>query len=258
LYQRAAANGGALGPLWHVGEGLTLFVGPLDRNAGHQHGAPAYLAGLHGPFGLRVRDGGWLTCRTAVIPAGVPHELDIGGDPLSVLYVEPGTAGVHALLPMVRGAEEVDGAVVGDGGEIAPFRALHEDSAATLWAGSALADLLAFTGRRATRTMDRRVARAIAILLRSGDDPVPVPQLAQAVGLSPSRFQHLFTREVGVPFRRYRAWLRMRRAIGSIVEGGSFTASAHAAGFCDQAHFNHDFRRTFGAAPSRSLVGTRK
>jgi AraC-like DNA-binding protein len=63
----------------------------------------------------------------------------------------------------------------------------------------------------------------------------------------------VFAEHVGVPFRRYRAWHRLRAAIREIVEGSNFTTAAHAAGFADQAHFAHDFRRTFGAPASRSL-----
>lgn len=258
MYKRAAADDGGLGPLWHVGAGVTLFAGPLDYNASHQHGAPVYLAGLHGPFGLRVRGGVWLTCRTAVVPAGVPHELDVGGDPIAVLYAEPDAGGVAALLPLARGTREAEGALIGDAGEVSPFRALYEDGSAPRWAGEALHDLLASSGRQAARTMDGRVSRAIAGMSLGGDDLVPVARLADAVGLSASRFQHLFTREMGVPFRRYRAWARMRAAVREVAGGNDFTTSAHAAGFCDQAHFNHDFRRTFGAPPSRSLVGVRK
>lgn len=258
MYKRAAADGGGLGPLWTVGAGLTLFAGPLDYNASHQHGAPVYLAGLHGPFGLRVRGGAWLTCRTAVVPAGVPHELDVGGDPIAVLYAEPDIGGLNALLPLARGTREADGVLIGDAGEIWPLRALYEDASATQWAGEALQDLLAFSGRRATQSVDQRVSRALAGMLRCDGDLAPVAQVAGAVGLSASRFQHLFTREVGVPFRRYRAWLRMRVAVREIASGSNFTTSAHTAGFCDQAHFNHDFRWTFGAPPSRSLAGVRR
>jgi AraC-like DNA-binding protein len=85
-----------------------------------------------------------------------------------------------------------------------------------------------------------------------------VAELAASAGLSASRFQHLFTSEVGVPFRRYRAWHRMRAAIREIVSGSTFTRAAHAAGFSDQAHFAHDFRRTFGAPASRSLSRVRR
>lgn len=56
---------------------------------------------------------------------------------------------------------------------------------------------------------------------------------------------------------RYRALLRVRAAAREVANGNDFTTSAHAVRFRDQAHFNHGFRRTFGAPPSRSLVGAR-
>lgn len=257
LYERAATAPGELDALWHVEEGRTFFAGPLEYNASHQHGAPVYLAGLYGSFGLRVEGGRWLSCRTAVIPAGVRHELDIGGNPLAVLYVEPDIAGVDALTPLVRNTREVDGALIGSTGETTLLRKLYEDHAGTRWAGPALADLLGFARKRAARQIDPRVSRVVASMYARYDDLTPVAQLAGSAGLSASRFQHLFTREVGVPFRRYRAWHRMRAAIREIVQGSNFTRAAHAAGFSDQAHFAHDFRRTFGAPASRSLTRVR-
>ena len=257
LYERAAPSPGGLDALWHVDQGRTLFVGPLDYNASHQHGAPVYLAGLYGSFGLRVEGGDWLCCRTAVIPAGVRHELDLGGNPLAVFYIEPDVAGVDALTPLVRDTREVNGSLVGRTGEVSLLRALYEDGSATRWAGPALTDLVGFAGRRAARQIDPRVSRVVAGLYARYDDLTPVARLAGSVGLSASRFQRLFTREVGVPFRRYRAWHRMRAAIRGIVDGSNFTRAAHAAGFSDQAHFAHDFRRTFGAPASRSLARVR-
>jgi AraC-like DNA-binding protein len=261
LYKRAAAEDGAPGPLWHLGGGLTFFAGPLDYNASHQHGAPVYLAGLDGPFGLRIGGGPWLTCRTAAIPAGVRHELDLGGSPLAVFYVEATVAGFDILASLLRDAEEMGGALVGGSGETRLLRDLYEDRHATRWAGEALRDLLDFSGRRAARNIDPRLSRALQALQTSseepGDAPMPVAHIARAVGLSPSRFQHLFTEEMGVPFRRYRAWARMRAAIAEIVSGANFTTAAHTAGYADQAHFAHDFRRTFGAPASQSLTGIR-
>lgn len=257
LYEPAAAGTGELDALWHVDEGRTFFAGPLDYNASHQHGAPVYLAGLYGSFGLRIQGGRWLACRTAVIPAGVLHELDIGGNPLAVLYIEPDVAGVDALTPLLGNTRAADGALVGSTGEVSLLRALYEDRAGTRWIGPALADLLGFARRRAAREIDARVARVVECLRARHDDLTPVAQLAASAGLSASRFQHLFTREVGVPFRRYRAWHRMRAAIREIVNGSNFTRAAHAAGFFDQAHFAHDFRRTFGAPATRSLSRVR-
>ena len=222
---------------------------------------PARRAGLPRRslwFGLRIHGGDWLSCRTAVIPAGVLHELDIRGEPLAVLYIEPNVDGTDALIPLMRDVREVDGALVGSTGESSLMRELWEDRSSAQWTGQALDDLLAFARRRAARRIDSRVARVIEVMSERYDDLIPVAQLAGAVGLSASRFQHLFPREVGVPFRRYRAWNRMRVAIGEIAKGSNFTTAAHAAGFADQAHFSHDFRRTFGAPPSHSLLRVRR
>jgi len=260
LYERAApAPSGELDALWHLDEGRTLFIGPLDYNASHQHGAPVYLAGLYGKFGLRVEGGRWRSVRTAVIPAGVRHELQLGGMPIGVFYIEPDLAGTEALTPLVRGSSEEGGALMGAAGEVGALRALYGSKTATRWAGEALGDLLGFARSRARKEIDPRIARAVASLSSFGLGPLrSVGALAAEVGLSGSRFQHLFTQEVGVPFRRYRAWQRMRGAIAEIVRGSSFGRAAHLAGFADQAHFGHDFRRTFGAAASRSLTHIRQ
>lgn len=253
LYERAAPRASALGPLWYLDQARTCFIGPLTYNAAHQHGAPVFLAGIYGRFRLRVAGGDWHVCRTAVIPAGVSHELEVGGEPIGVFYIEPSLDGAEALAPLVREGEAWSGALIGNAGESILLRELWEDAGSLGWAGAALDDLVGFARPKARRAFNGRIAHAIAAM----DGPVPVETAAKAAGLSPSRFQHVFTEEVGVPFRRYRAWMRMRAAIGEIAAGSNFTEAAHAAGFCDQAHFNKDFRRTFGAAPSVSLFGVR-
>lgn len=219
-----------------------------------------YLAGIYGPFGLRIAGGAWQTCRTAVIPAGVVHELDVGGEPIAVFYIEPSVDGAHALAPLVGDAHEEQGALVGRTGASPLMRELWERPDSVGWVGAALGDLVGFSRQHAHGTIDPRVARVVEAINRADGEllPVSMSMLAQRVDLSPSHLQHLFTSQMGIPFRRYRAWNRMRRAIGEISRGSSFTTAAHAAGFADQAHFTHDFRRTFGAAPSQSLRGVRQ
>jgi AraC-like DNA-binding protein len=257
LYERAAAATGALDPLWHIDDGRAVFAGPLTFNAAHRHAVPVYIAGLYAPFGLRLCGETWLTCRAAAIPAGISYELDVGGNALAVFYLEPNVAGVHALTPLVRNAREVQGALVGTAGEISVMRELYEDGASTRWAGSALDDLVRFSKKRAARTLDPRVARVVQSMHQSVDELTPALQVARSVGLSSSRFQHVFAQEVGVPYRRYRSWHRLRAAIREIVNGSSFTTAAHTAGFADQSHFAHTFRRTFGAPASPSLLRLR-
>lgn len=258
MNEHATSADGGLRPIWHLDAGRALFVGPLTYNAPHAHSVPVYVAGLYAPFRLRLGDGAWRRCRTAVIPAGVAYALDVGGQPLAVLYLEPHEAGAAALAPLVGGGSEEGGALIGEAGEVALLRALYEAEASADETAATLDSLLAFAKPRARRALDPRVAQAVAALAQVGDEVRAAEAVARDVGLSSSRFQHLFAREVGVPYRRFRLWQRLRGAIGEIVAGSSFTEAAHAAGFADQAHFSRTFRQTFGAPASPSLRHVRR
>ena len=238
--------------VWRVDDGCALFAGPLQHNDLHRHSVPVFLAGLYDRFRLRIDGTDWTTCRSAVVPAGTRYEFDMRGDPLAVVYVEPDRASADALTPLVADAFELGGAFVGHGGETATLRTLYENRSdpSAMWA---LKDLMQFYSTRARRTIDVRIARAVAALQSDSPAVVPVRELAALAGLSSSRFQHLFTEQVGVPYRRYRAWNRLRTAIREVIAGANYTTAAHAAGFADQAHFSREFRRTFGGPASRGL-----
>ncbi len=254
MYERAAIDAGLKPPLWVMQKGWGVFAGALGRNADHAHSVPVLLAGLYAPFAIRVASGAWMRCRAAVVPAGIPYALDVGGEVLAVVYLEPSLAAADALAPLVKDASVVAGALIGTRGETAPLRALYEGAAGVSSPPAAFADLLDFARGRARKAIDGRVARVVSRLELAEAQPVRVAEMAAAVGLSASRFQHLFSVEVGVPFRRYRAWQRLRLAIREVVAGSNFTQAAHAAGFADQPHFAHQFRRTFGA-PASLILG---
>ena len=252
----SAAN--ALLPIWHLDAGRALFTGPLQKNDLHAHSVPVLLTGLYAPFRLGLGGGRWQSCSAAVIPAGVAYEFDIAGDVLAVLYLEPSAGRAETLVPLVRESVETDGVLTGVSAIARDVRALYEvrDGAASV--SAALDDMVGFGAKRARRAMDPRIARAVADLSGAQDDPLSAIDVAREAGLSASRFQHLFADEVGVPFRRFRGWQRLRRAISSIVHGASFTRAAHEAGFADQAHFARMFRQTFGAPASPSLRKVRR
>lgn len=245
-----------LPPLWYLDRTRALFAGTLGRNAPHRHSTQVFLSGLYGKFALRLDGCAWRHCRTAVIPAGLAYEFDMDGAPLAVLYAETSAAGADRLSRLVREAEDAAGALVGNGGEIGLLREMYEDRDSPSWIPRGLDDLIGFAGRH-SRPLDPRMGRVIDALHESYGDLRGVSTVAESIGLSPSRFQHVFTKEVGVPFRRYRAWCRMRAAIRAVVNGSNLTAAAHAAGFADQAHFARDFRRTFGAPATPSLAKVR-
>ncbi|WP_083509541.1 helix-turn-helix domain-containing protein [Hyphomicrobium sulfonivorans] len=238
--------------LWHVDDGWAMFAGPLHRNAPHAHSTAVYLAGLYGTFRLRIGGGEWFSCRSAVIRPGTVYEFDVGGDPLGVMYLEPNLAGPDAMATFNKTGHEIGGALIGRI-DHSIMRPCFEAGRTTPEVASSVSDLVRHAEGRAYRRMDDRIVRAVAELQFNLAAAPSVSIAAAAAGISATRFQHLFTREVGVPFRRYRQWQRLRMAIRSAAAGASLTDAAHAAGFADQAHFSRVFKATFGAPPSRGL-----
>ncbi len=100
------------------------------------------------------------------------------------------------------------------------------------------------------RRLDPRVQRVVDDLILDSTENISLRDLAVKVGLSESRLAHLFRRDVGIPMRQYRLFLRAQEAIALIADGRSLTESAHLAGFADSAHFCRTCRKMFGSAPS--------
>lgn len=102
-------------------------------------------------------------------------------------------------------------------------------------------------------SIDHRVKRVLrdlpSRLAETG--AVSLDAVAASVGLSPSRFLHLFTRSVGVPLRPYVLWLRLQCGARELGRGKSVAEAAYAAGFSDAAHFTRTFRRMMARRHAR-------
>jgi AraC-like DNA-binding protein len=247
---KAAAPDGVL----CVGAGKTVYAGRLEQVDWHRHGAPVFIAGLAGNFRLATPDGRWLSCGAAVIPAGVRHALDVGGDPLAVFYPEPNVATFTDLVRFGTLWDATGRILVTQTATLGPFRALYEDRNSLSFASEMLDDLVQFLrAGSGSPLLDPRIARVIEWLGRNPADLTALDQLVKSDGLSVSRFLHLFSEEIGVPFRRFRIWNRLRAASSMALRGTNLTETAISAGFSDSAHFSRLHRETFGVTPSYIL-----
>lgn len=109
--------------------------------------------------------------------------------------------------------------------------------------------------RRAGSPAEPRAARAAA-LIAEGGGRVPLPRVAEAVGVGERRLQQLFHSHVGLSPR---AWLRLQRlraCLRTLREGPrrSWAEVALDAGYYDQAHLANDFRALCGITPTEYLV----
>lgn len=95
---------------------------------------------------------------------------------------------------------------------------------------------------------DPLIAAAVAWLQRAPAD-ARIDALSRHIGLSQSALERRFRRIVGVAPKKYATLLRLERILGRYRPGADLAELAHAAGYYDQAHFNHDFRRAVGCSP---------
>jgi AraC family transcriptional regulator of arabinose operon len=98
--------------------------------------------------------------------------------------------------------------------------------------------------------VDERIRRAEDLIAADPGAPHTVRSLAEGVSLSPSRFAHLFTEEVGrSPMQALRE-ARLRHA-ARLLEATDLPVErvAAASGFSSPFHFNRVFRRRYGTPP---------
>jgi AraC-like DNA-binding protein len=97
---------------------------------------------------------------------------------------------------------------------------------------------------------DRQVGAALALVHRSPERGWTNASLAEAVGMSRSRFAARFTALVGEPPLTYVARWRLETAAGLLQDGAlSLGEIAARVGYESEAAFSKAFRRRFGAPP---------
>ncbi|MDT9695767.1 helix-turn-helix domain-containing protein [Streptomyces sp. P17] len=103
--------------------------------------------------------------------------------------------------------------------------------------------------------VDARVRRAESLIAADPGAAHTVRSLAGHVALSPSRFAHLFTRQLGVPPMRALREARLRHA-ARLLEGTDLSVEriAAASGFASPFHFNRVFRERYGTPPGAYRV----
>ena len=112
-------------------------------------------------------------------------------------------------------------------------------------------DLFFFRERLPYRKLDKRMAIAAGRVRTAPDGRDSTTfALAKDAALSPSRFRHMFSDQIGVPIRSFRAWKRLRNAIQISHQNSNILQLAMAAGYADATHLCHAVRLYFGEQPS--------
>lgn len=229
-----------------LGPDRALYIGELPATDWHRHASPVLLIGLSGRFHVRLPGGFSESCHSALIDAGVEHVFDPCGERIATMYLEPDSMEARCLRAWLA----QDGPVIFD----PALRPLVRRSYERDLDAFDLQSLLRMPARAAAPpALDERIARSLLPLRVARDEPLARQMLAAGANLSASRFNHLFSAEMGVSFRDYRIWSQVRAAIMGFQPKRSLTDAALHGAFADSSHFSRIFRKTFGMTPSAVL-----
>jgi AraC-like DNA-binding protein len=126
---------------------------------------------------------------------------------------------------------------------------LHDQLAAAENHGRRITLLEEFLLARVRVSAPDPLVTAAVAWLEQGMGNRRIDGLTRYIGLSQSALERRFRRVVGVSPKRFASVVRLRRAVRLRAAGADLTAVAHTAGYFDQSHFIHDFRRATGSAP---------
>jgi len=99
-------------------------------------------------------------------------------------------------------------------------------------------------------TRRRQLTRLVQQFLQRNLRARPtLDDLGPRIGLHPAYLRRIFRLETGLSPRSYLVQLRVMRARQLLGKGAPIAEAVSAAGFADQAHLTHAFRRTMGFAP---------
>jgi AraC-like DNA-binding protein len=230
--------------LWQPG--LLSYVGRGGSSDRHSHHALQLAISFDEPLELLLDD--WrLRAQAVLVASGVPHAFRTDRRRIFYGLIEPHSAIGSSLT---RRSAHFTGRDLADILPIADVPAA--EASALIDYTHRMLGLLA--PQPPASPLTEPVIRALAYLDEALDEVPRLTQAARAAHISPSRLTHLFSAQIGIPFRRFVLWLRLRRAAEHVRRTRSLTEAAHAAGFSDLAHFSRACRATFGVAPSGLLA----
>ena len=242
---------------WYVWDGGFLAIGRAQGVVPrHAHHAIQIVLALDGEISVQGKNEIWQSARGIVVGPDCEHAFDAQGAFAAMLFVDPeSTEGVW-----LRGSLQGDVTILPDRRvsacvtELARFR---DQPLESLEIGALIRHCVQAlsAGALPARRLDPRVTRVLQQIQRSDDLRLSLATAAKSAFLSPSRFQHLFKQQLGLPYRRYVLWRKVARAMLAMGREGTATAAAHAADFADAAHLTRTFVDMFGIPPTVMLRG---
>jgi AraC-like DNA-binding protein len=226
--------------------GYAAYFGPSFHLDTHSTPVHCFALGVDAPFTVQIPGGASALARSALIPARTVHRIRSGPGRMLFYYLDPSSTRVGSVDAAMTGRSEP--IATGHRGEVALCGYL---SGAGPVDPAELRRII--VGNNDAESIDPRIRLTMDRMLAAPAESMSAADMAAELGLSTSRFLHLFTGNAGTSFRRYRLWTRLLYVGAAVSRGDDFTTAAVDAGFASPSHFSDTFRVMFGLTASSVL-----
>jgi AraC-like DNA-binding protein len=229
-----------------------VYIGPGFQLPAHRNAVAVLALALKSPMRVAVDANdpsqGYRECRSVLIEPNQLHLIETNADDHAFFYVDALSDDLAILRARcLRQYETLHFDLKDEDALIDLLVRMPRNAKSWFDTQELLAEILGFVRRK----NDTRITSVVQALLSTPYDDRPAEDWARAIGLSSSRFQHIFKESTGLTFRRFRLWARIRVALGHAMRGKSLTHAALAAGLSSSAHLSAAFKEMFGISPSQ-------
>ena len=229
-------------PLLYLWDSKAMYIGLSFETVVHAHNAAQIIVALEGTIKVEIENS-WLENSIFVIRPNTKHRIRLYGT-VALLLID---------------AEDTRMEFDSITGELSRTtmaslkncyaRAYSTEEALQLF-HSIISDI-GLSEKINPVAIDERIQRCLEYIEQNLKEDLSMESICKINGISESSFSHMFSKEVGLPFRRYLLWKRLKESIAVFLrEKKSLTEISVEMGFSDQAHFSNSFKDVFGVKPT--------
>jgi AraC-like DNA-binding protein len=264
LLQEGAAPGNLAHPanrLMWITPDRVLYVGLLGSMSTRTMGGWLIYVSLGAPMRVALERGGqpgaWERTELAVIPPYMPHRVESDDRMIASVTLEPESIDPDHLPQFLQGPAGArdDEALCRQIRQAHAWLRLHGQDHALPPEGF---DERVLGQTLVARHIEPRVRRVLDRMRADPEITLSAAEGAASVGLSCSRFLHLFKEQAGASFRNVRTWKRARSLLHHVNRPANLAHMALDRGYPDSTHFSHSIRQIYGLTPRDLFAGSRR
>lgn len=229
-------------PLLYLWNTKAMYLGPSFETGEHSHNATQIVVGLRGDVKILI-NGEWKVGNFFIIPPNIKHKTVFLGM-VAMMYADSEDARFDSKdSPSISISDEIKKKL------LESFHSPPDVQGAEKIYDEVLKQV-GFSRPR-SGSIDGRVLKCLKYIDAHYTESLTMERMCTELQIPESTVSHLFSKEVGIPFRRYLIWKRLKSSVYHFLNSScSLTEAAVEAGFSDQPHFTKCFKEIFGVNPS--------